>query len=66
MQGVFPAHHQRRIRHLLKGAKADLLRRGIDPGNKTGLQIFSLRATEKTKERSRLIAAKLARASRQV
>ena len=62
MQEVFPAHHRKRIALMLKGAQAELRRRGIEPDEKTALQIFSLRAAERSKDRSRSIAAKQERA----
>jgi hypothetical protein len=64
MQEALPAHHQKHVVRMLKSAEADLRSRGIDPTEKTALQIFSLRAAERRKDRLRSLTAKLKRASR--
>jgi len=65
MRQLFPAHHRKGAVLLLKSARIDLDRRGIDHTGMTALEIFSLRATERSKDRLRALAAKLERARRQ-
>jgi len=64
MHKAFPAHHRKHIDQMLKAARADLTRRGIDAADRSALQVFALRAIERGKDRSLAVAAKLARASR--
>jgi hypothetical protein len=56
MEKVFPAHH--RMVRMLKAARADLVDRGINPSEKTVLEIFAARATERRKDRFRPLAEK--------
>jgi len=65
MQLLFPAHHRNGAVLLLKSARIDLGRRGIDHTGMTALEIFSLRAKERSKDRLGALAAKFEGARRQ-
>jgi len=61
---IFPAHHRKRYALMLNDACADLRRRGIDPAEMTALEVFSRRASERSKDRLMRRGEKMVRAHR--